>query len=211
MKLYGSEQSPFVARIWIACEAKGIEVDNLGPPAAGLKSPEYLAINPVGKVPALIDDDTPIIESETILDYIEDRHPAPPLRPATPLERARMRTTMRIMDTYVMVPVSRLFAHLDPATSDKRVIEDEHRRWQQGLAWLAPFVPDAPQVVGDTLTLADCVLPPSLMLSRIISDMLGLDDPIGAHPTLLGYRDKVRNHAPVDHALARIEAAMARR
>ena len=85
MKLYGSEQSPFVARIWIACEAKGIEVDNLGPPAAGLKSPEYLAINPVGKVPALIDDDTPIIESETILDYIEDCHPAPPLRPAAPL------------------------------------------------------------------------------------------------------------------------------
>lgn len=211
MKLHGSEQSPFSARVWIACEAKGIAIDNLGLPETGLKSPEFLALNPVGKIPVLLDGGTPIIESETILDYIEDCHPEPPLRPASPLDRTRMRTAMRIMDTYVMVPVSRLFAHLDPATSDRRVIEDEHRRWQQGLAWLARFVPDAPQVVGDTLTLADCVLPPSLMLSRIISDMLGLDDPIAAHPTLTGYRDKVRSHTPVDHALARIEAAMARR
>jgi len=210
MKLHGSEQSPFAARVWIACAAKGIAVDNLGPPTTGLKSPEFLALNPVGKVPVLLDDDMPIIESETILDYIEDCHPEPPLRPAAPADRARMRTAIRIMDTYVMVPVSRLFAHLDPSTADARVVEDEVARWRQGLAWLTPFVPDAAQVVGNRLTLADCVLPPSLLLSRIISDMLGRDDPIAAHPTLVGYQAKVRGHAPVDEALKRIETALRR-
>lgn len=208
MKLYGSEQSPFTARIWIACEAKGIALDQLALPEAGLQSAEFLAINPIGKLPVLLDGGVPIIESETILDYIDDCYPDPPLRPASAIDRVRMRTAIRIMDTYVMVPVSRLFAHLDPATRDAKVVQDEVRRWTQGMAWLAPFVPDAPQFLGDRLTLADCVLPPSFLLSRIISNILGIDDPIATHATLVGYRDKVRAHAPVAAALARIETAL---
>jgi glutathione S-transferase len=54
-------------------------------------SPAYLALNPNGVVPTLVHDGTPIINSFCINEYIEDAFPDPPLRPADPKERARMR------------------------------------------------------------------------------------------------------------------------
>jgi glutathione S-transferase len=54
-------------------------------------SPAYLALNPNGVVPTLVHDGKPIINSFCINEYIEDAFPDPPLRPADPVERARMR------------------------------------------------------------------------------------------------------------------------
>ena len=54
-------------------------------------SPAYLALNPNGVVPTLVHDGVPIINSFCINEYIEDSFPEPPLRPADPRERARMR------------------------------------------------------------------------------------------------------------------------
>src|SRR5262245_53364891 len=54
-------------------------------------SPAYLALNPNGVVPTLVHDGVPIINSFCINEYIEDCFPEPPLRPADPRERARMR------------------------------------------------------------------------------------------------------------------------
>jgi glutathione S-transferase len=209
MQLYGADASPFVARVRIACHVKGIRVDMVEPPG-GTKSPEFLAINPIGKVPVLIDDDMTIVESETILDYIDDCFSEPSLRPSEPAARAQMRSVIRITDTYVMAPVIRLFGQLDPRSRNDTIVADEVARWRDGMSWLAPFVADAPHAVGVSLTLADCVLPPSLMLSRVISEMLGIDDPIKACPALVGYAQKVRSHAAVDEALTRAEAGIAR-
>ena len=54
-------------------------------------SPDYLKLNPNGVVPTLVHDGVPIINSFCINEYIEDVFPDPPLRPADPHERARMR------------------------------------------------------------------------------------------------------------------------
>jgi glutathione S-transferase len=53
--------------------------------------PEYLAINPNGLVPTLIDDGDTIFESSIINEYLEDRYPQNPLCPDNPAARARMR------------------------------------------------------------------------------------------------------------------------
>jgi glutathione S-transferase len=53
--------------------------------------PEYLALNPNGVVPTLVHDGHVVIESSVIIEYVDDAFPAPPLRPADPLARARMR------------------------------------------------------------------------------------------------------------------------
>ena len=52
---------------------------------------EYLAINPNGVVPTLVDDGTPIIESSVICEYLDEKYPHNPLVPADFVERARMR------------------------------------------------------------------------------------------------------------------------
>jgi glutathione S-transferase len=54
-------------------------------------TPEYLKLNPKAVVPALIDDGKVVIESNVMLEYLEDKHPQVRLRPEDPYERALMR------------------------------------------------------------------------------------------------------------------------
>src|ERR1700689_600564 len=53
--------------------------------------PDYLALNPNGVVPTLVDDGVPIIESSVICEYLDEKYPQNPLVPSNLLERARMR------------------------------------------------------------------------------------------------------------------------
>jgi glutathione S-transferase len=67
------------------------------------KKPEYLAINPVGKVPALIDDGIVVHDSTIINEYLEDRFPkAPPLLPKDAAMRARARSFEDYADAYLV-------------------------------------------------------------------------------------------------------------
>ncbi|MEO8465694.1 MAG: glutathione S-transferase N-terminal domain-containing protein [Gammaproteobacteria bacterium] len=60
--------------------------------------PEFLAINPKGVVPVLIDDGNVITESTVICEYVEEAFPDPPLLPGAPLERARVRAWTKAVD-----------------------------------------------------------------------------------------------------------------
>jgi glutathione S-transferase len=208
MHFYGPVQSPFASRVRIACRIKGLALADAMVPEGGLKSPDFLAMNPIGKVPVWMESDIPIIESETILDFVEDNFPDVALRPASPLDRAHMRTIIRVTDTYVMVPVSRLFAHVDPLYRDERIVGEEVARWREGLGWLSGYVADAPFAFGDRLTLADCVLPPSLLLCDLISGMLDLGDLVAEHAPLAGYRKQVLVNEPVRIEIDRTRAAL---
>jgi glutathione S-transferase len=61
-------------------------------------SPEYLKINPLGVIPTLIHDGKPLHESGTICEYLDESFPDPPLRPASPYDRALMRNWIRHID-----------------------------------------------------------------------------------------------------------------
>jgi len=73
--------------------------------------PRYLAINPNGIVPTLIHDGNTITESSIINEYLDEAFPTPPLRPASPLERARMRTWTKYVDDYFGPAASRIGWH----------------------------------------------------------------------------------------------------
>jgi len=64
------------------------------------QDPEFAAANPRLEVPALVDGDTRVFDSTIVLEYIEDRWPTPPLLPAGPAERARVRMLEELCDTY---------------------------------------------------------------------------------------------------------------
>ena len=57
-------------------------------------APEYLALNPGAVVPTLIHDDVVVVESNVILEYLDDAFPEPSFRPARPGDRARLRLWM---------------------------------------------------------------------------------------------------------------------
>jgi glutathione S-transferase len=151
VKVYNSAISPFGARVVIAARAKGIGLETLKLPPEWRMSAEIRAVNPIIKIPILIEDDgTALPESETILRYLEDRFPEPTLLPATAEHRAQMNLLIRITDLYVSTPMIRLFPHLDPATRDERVVEGEVAHWRSGLANLAWFM-ERPLDLGDML------------------------------------------------------------
>lgn len=209
MKLYNSPQSPFGVRVKIALGVKAVPFEELGPPGGGLKSPEYLAINPLGKLPVLVTDGgLAIAESEAILRYLEDRFPAPSLLPADAEARARLNLAVRVMETYVVTPITRLFAHLNPAVRDERVVEQELARWREGLAVLARFMAEPLPGAEAGVSLADCVLAPSFHLSALIARMLGVqEDLLASHLPLAAYYERMNAHPVVGKALADLTAA----
>ena len=62
--------------------------------------PEYLAINPDGTIPAMVHGSRVLTESTPMMEYVDDAFPGPPLKPADPKARWRMRWWMRFFDAY---------------------------------------------------------------------------------------------------------------
>lgn len=98
--LYNAPQSTCSQRVRYVLHAKGLPFEEIRLDlfSGDQLRPEYLKINPNGVVPALLHDGAPVIDSAVIMEYLEDIHPAAPLRPATPLEVARMRAMLRFID-----------------------------------------------------------------------------------------------------------------
>ena len=84
MKLYGAIASPYVARVVMFARIKGIDLTPTEAPG-GIKSAEYLKLNPIGKMPTLEVDGQGIGESTIICDYLEDTLPQKPGLPTEPL------------------------------------------------------------------------------------------------------------------------------
>ena len=60
--------------------------------------PKYLKLNPKGVVPTLVHDGKPVIESTLICEYLDETFPDPPLVPADPWQRSRMRVWSKLVD-----------------------------------------------------------------------------------------------------------------
>lgn len=211
VKLITSANSPFGARITIAARVKKIDLELCPPPGGGLRSPAFLAINPIAKIPVLITDQgQEVAESAVILRYLDQRFPDPPLRPVDPEAAARIDLLAHIADTYVMAPVIRLFPHLNPLTRDQQVVEAELARWRDGVAVLSHFLGDGSPPSGEAVTLADCVLPPTLHLGTRIAAMLDLPhDPARMHAPLVAYYARIRRHPVIGPVLSALTQAQA--
>jgi glutathione S-transferase len=102
LRLYDHPFSPYAQKVKIALREKGQAFEAPMPQGigAGGAAGEFTQANPRGEVPALIDGDVRLFDSTIILEYIEDKWPAPALLPAAPAERARVRMLEDVMDTH---------------------------------------------------------------------------------------------------------------
>lgn len=101
LELYHNHASTCSQKVRIALAEKGIDwVDrNLDLSKQENLTPDYLAINPNGVVPAFVHDGTPIIESTVMCEYLDEVWPdAPRLSPEDPKKRAEMRAWLRYID-----------------------------------------------------------------------------------------------------------------
>lgn len=100
MQLHNFFRSGTSHRLRIALNLKGLDVEYV---AVDLRreahlQPAFKALNPQGLVPALVLDDAQVlIQSPAIIEWLEERHPTPPLLPAEPEARARVRALAAIV------------------------------------------------------------------------------------------------------------------
>lgn len=99
MQLYNFFRSGTSHRLRIALNLKGIAYDYV---PVDLRTEEHLgaafkAVNPQQLVPALVDGDLTLVQSPAIIEWLEECHPTPPLLPATPEARARVRAMAAIV------------------------------------------------------------------------------------------------------------------
>ncbi|MDB5432627.1 MAG: gst [Caulobacter sp.] len=189
MKLYTADLSPFAARVRMAIAAKGVTgIEYALPPGGSLKSPEYLAINPMGKMPSLVlADGTVIPESETILEYLEDAFPETPLRPASAEGRAKVRLVSRVAELYVMEDLRVLFGQMNPKTRDQTVVDAALEKVDHGLTHLNIFLSGDEYAAGPVFTTADCSLAPVLFFVALMGSTFGKPDIIKNHPKVDAY------------------------
>lgn len=207
MKLYTAPLSNFGNKSVIVLYEKGLDVEVVPPPGE-LGSPEYRAINPLGKIPALQVDGTVIAESETINEFLEDKFPNPPLLPKDPEGRARTRSFTRLHDLYIDPPLRALFFQLDPKTRNADVVKRSLTELDERLDYLESRI-GAPWAAGDAFTLADCALAPTIWYVSKVPPLFGAGDPLAKRPKLRAWFERVQQRPSVKRALEEQARAVA--
>jgi glutathione S-transferase len=95
---YDAGLSPFAQKVKMGLIEKGLDFDHRRPDL-GDPTPDFLAASPRREVPALVDGDLTVFDSTIILEYLDDRYPQNPLRPADAADRARVRMIEEICDS----------------------------------------------------------------------------------------------------------------
>ena len=168
MILYAYPPSPNSRRIAIYLNEKG-----LPPPFEEVfvdlakgehQSPDFLAKNPLGKVPVLETDRGVLInQSLSIVEYIEELYPEPSMMGDSAEERARVKALerfidMEVMGTMGMMAQQKMPLYVERFGSSQEVIDYARRRQQIALDYLDAQLGDQRFLAGEYVTIADCTL-----------------------------------------------------
>ena len=168
MKLYGALASPYVARVLLFAQLKGVDLPQAELPGENPRSPEYRAFTPIGKIPSLDVDGQCIPESETICEYLEDVFPEKSGLPADAIGRAQSRTISRIVDLYLSPISGALARQVKPEKRDAAVVTQNAEAAAKVWTYLDHFMGDGPFAVGSEPTLGDCALGPHMVMFKVL-------------------------------------------
>ncbi|NDW15057.1 glutathione S-transferase [Alteromonas genovensis] len=171
LKLYGFDVSNYYNMIKLAMALKGIDYEAVM--TYPNQTPEYLAISPTGKVPALQTDQGVLVETNVILEYLDEISPQAPLYPTEPFAKAKVKELVKLIELYIELPARRCHTEAFWGVPVDDITKKEVKRalfnGVQALARAADF---SPYIAGDTLTAADIMLLYSMDLAAPVAKKL---------------------------------------
>mgnify|MGYP003676886032 FL=1 len=191
MDIYGSILSPFAARVVLAARYKGIP-HKLLLPKGGIKSPAFLKMNPMGKMPTIKDGPTVLFESGVILEYMDAKYKKKPIVPAAVKAAAQARLIGAIFAEYVQPAMFGLFAQTDPAKRDQKVVDEKLAALTQALDAAEKLMVAKPFAAGARFTIADCYVAPALFFLHAIIPQVSSEPVLGKRPKLKRYYAKAQ-------------------
>jgi glutathione S-transferase len=163
IKLYDFKSSPNCQRVKVVLAEKNLAYDTvpIDLRKQEQKTPEYLKLNPYGKVPVLTDDSTALYESLIINEYLDEKYPNPPLMPKDPASKAKA----RILIDYGMAHFDSAYQKLrmelmkDAKEQSQPIIDGAKSDLKKLLQRFEDEIGDQPYLMGD-FSLVDADLIP---------------------------------------------------
>jgi len=163
-------------RVRIFMAEKGLAIDRREVDAAGGANarPDFLRLNPLGKLPVLeLDDGSAIAESLAICSYLEAMQPLPPLMGRTSQASAHIEMWTLRMDHELSQPIALAFVHSSDFYQGRVEQVPEVASWARGRAlqtmtWLDGELAGRNHIAGEDYTLADIVAQCACVLGKAV-------------------------------------------
>jgi glutathione S-transferase len=157
VQIYGPAQSRAARALWI-CHELGIDFEHVPLEMKDLKTPQYLAINPNGKAPAMVDGDLKLFESMAINTYLAQKHNKNGFWPASLADQARASQWsfwgMTEIEKHLLTVLLDMF--MTPADKkNPKAVEEATAAVQKPLKVLDEALKGRDYLLGSTFTLAD--------------------------------------------------------
>jgi glutathione S-transferase len=207
MKLYEFAPTRSIRVRWTLQEL-GVEFESVpvNLMAGEHRRPEFLKINPAGKIPVLVDGDLVLTESVAIVTYLAEKYPQKGLIPTGLKQRAQVNRWLLFAATELEQPLWRISRHTALYPEDQRLPGDVLLASQEFRAMaevLEKHMEERQFVVGESVTVADFVVAYTLDWANEVQLLDGF-------PHLLEHMKRMyaRPHAPlrIAEAFARIKA-----
>ena len=156
-KFYNAWFCPFAQRVWIALLEKGVEFEFIEQDPYD-KTPEWLAVNPRGLVPAIVHKGKSIYESSICIEYIDEEwETGKDLLPKDPYQRARVRILNDQIEKKIVPPLHTLLMRKSASEQERATAKE---KIESSLKSLFEDMEDGPFFGGKTLNMVDMMLFP---------------------------------------------------
>ncbi len=192
--IYHAPGTRSIRVIWL-CEELALpyKIQNVDFSATYRASAEWRRINPVGKVPAMRDDDLLMFESGAMVEYLLERYGERRLRPATGSHDSALYFQWSwFAEATFARPLGDIAQHTVVKPEAERlpaVVADGRNRALLCMAALEAAVPNGQYLIGQTLTAADIMMGYTLILARRFKVLT-----VDAHPNVNAYMARLEGH-----------------